>query len=182
MTDETKGEGRFPEAFGRDAITRLVQELFTGWRDRIHVNGSPSPPLDAVRLVQRFWEAYLTADDATARAALADDVRIEFVIRPGAEPDRAGDGPDGALARLDAHFSALTEVATSIGSVDVSDDTVAFRGRERGVVRATGRAYDVAFSHRYTLASDRIATLTIGLLSDGDADSFARACDTDGPS
>ena len=106
-------------------------------------------------------DAIARGDYAAAVAGAVEDVHLDIFAPPEFRFIRKARSKSELLKALEANFESVTEQRPEIASVLSQGETLVLIGRERGIIAATGRPYDVQFVHRFTFREGRLAAVQI---------------------
>ena len=124
-------------------------------------------PLDGARrtanvaAIQTTIEAIGRGDFGAAIAGAHPDLELEIFAPPEFPWIRQARGIEAMLAAIQHNFASVEQQAPTIHNVITQEDTVVLFGHERGVIKATGSAYDVQFVQRFTFADGRLRSVRI---------------------
>ena len=115
---------------------------------------------DNVRVVQQFLQALGARDIPAGMQLLADDV---VLVSPG-PPELvpwAGEyhGPDGVGQYYMAFSQGVETSGMEVREIIAQGDKVVVLGQHTGLVRATGRSYDLNWAQVYTVLEGKVAGL-----------------------
>jgi ketosteroid isomerase-like protein len=120
----------------------------------------PNPP-DHLLSVQEQIDAIGRGDYAAAIAGALDDVELAIFAPLEFPWIRRARGKEAFQDALQVNFDSVSDQTPEIVSVMSQGDTVVVIGRERGVIRKTGRSYDVQFAHRFTFLDGYLAAVQV---------------------
>lgn len=110
--------------------------------------------MDRIELVRALYVAYRNGDTEYGDKVFADDVEVlETEELPWGGRYRGKDEFATFSQRVQA---SLAEPTIEPGQFFEAGDTVVQIGRSKGIVKATGRAFDVAVVHLLTVHDDKI--------------------------
>lgn len=109
---------------------------------------------DNTSLIRRGYEAYANRDFAAIFALLHPDIEIiQTDLLPWGGLYHGHDEAREFFRKLNEHTDAQPEPRTYLPA----GDDVAVIGRLKGRARATGRQFDLAIVHLWTIKADKIA-------------------------
>jgi len=127
-----------------------------------HAQGSLDPTQRSqVDSVDRLIDAIGRGDLETVLANAAVDVCLDIYAPPEFSWTRHAVGAAAIRAAIAHNFDSLVEQRPEISNVLSQPDLVVLIGREQGIIRATGEAYDVQFVQRYTFRSGKLAAVQV---------------------
>ena len=110
--------------------------------------------VDNIEVVRRGYEAHARGEHAAVLALLHAEVEIlQTPLLPWGGSYRGHEGAREFFRRLAEEVDALPEPEEFIPA----GDAVAVTGRLRGRARASGKAFDLAIVHVWTLREGRVA-------------------------
>jgi ketosteroid isomerase-like protein len=90
-----------------------------------------------------------------------EDVSLDIFVPPEFPFIRSAVGAGPFRRALETNFAAVAEQQPVIVDLFSEGDKVVMFGRETGVIKTTGRAYDLEFVQRFTFRDGRLAVVQI---------------------
>jgi ketosteroid isomerase-like protein len=123
---------------------------------------SQSEPARAhIRTVQAQVEAIARGDYPSVLATATPDVTLDIFAPPEFGWILQGAGVEELRRALEHNFGSVANQRPEVTDVFAEGNDVVLFGRERGIVRTTGRAYDVEFVERFTFRDGQLARVRI---------------------
>lgn len=136
----------------RAAIERL-HEVRTG--------AASTPSVQHVRFVEAQIDAIARGDFLAAVANCSDDLELE-ILAPSELPFiRRARGKADVAKAMDTNFNSVVQQNPTLTSVVTQGDILVLFGRESGVIRESGAAYEVEFVHRFTFEGEKLKAIRI---------------------
>lgn len=110
-----------------------------------------------IRLIQNLMMAIGRDDLAAVNEMLAADVRLEILGSEELPFIRRADGRAEMLEAIRQNFAAVAEQAPNIEAVIAQGDTVVIMLAEEGMVRETGRRYQITGMQRFVVRDEKVA-------------------------
>ena len=112
-----------------------------------------------VRCLEEQYAAIVRGDFDAVVEFMTDDVELQIVGPAGAAFAGQWRGMKEVAEALRNNFSQLDELRPELQSVTAQGDTVVVCGRDRGVFRPTGRAYDLHWVQVFGFRDSRVARI-----------------------
>ena len=125
----------------------------------------PHPQSDSarahIRTVQAQIDAIARGDYPAVLATATHDVTLDIFAPPEFGWTLQAAGLDELQRALEHNFGSVTHQRPEVTDVFAEGEDVVLFGREQGVVRTTGLAYDVEFVERFTFRDGQLAHVRI---------------------
>ena len=122
---------------------------------------APSPAKQHLQTIQDQLEAIQRGDFEAVLQQAHDDATLEIFAPPEFPWVRRATGSAELRAALTQNFGSVTDQRPEVREIFTESDTVILFGRERGVIRQSGLAYDVEFVERFSFRDHRLSAVRI---------------------
>ena len=114
-----------------------------------------------LRALQAALDAIGRGDLASVFDNAIEDVTLDIYAPPEFPFVRTARGAGPFRAALEHNFGAVHEQRPEVRDLFADGDRIVLLGRETGVIRQSGRTYDVEFVERFTFRDSRLASVQI---------------------
>lgn len=142
-----------------EVVSRFIENLGPAFEAGDALAAGKQAERDNVACIRQMYEAISRGDYEGLRGLLTEDLELEIAGAPELPVSGSARGINESLALAGRNYAQLEDERPEILSLVAQGDTVAVIARERGRLRATGREYDVLFTHLFTFRDGRIARI-----------------------
>ena len=138
------------------SVGGFIDKLQEAFREGDPEAASKAAEGENVRRLQELYRAVARGDFGPLGAALGEDIEMEMLGPPGAPLVGRWRGRHQVAEAVRRNFSQLEDQRAELLGVVAQGDTVVLLAREQGVLRATGRRYDLHWAQWFTFRGGSI--------------------------
>ena len=140
-------------------VGRFISELRPAFEADDRQVASKAVEGENVSRIRAIYEAIRQGDSTSFSDALADDVEFELVGPADSPMTGHWRGRDEVLAGSAQNYARLQDQRPELVAVIAQGDQVVVIGREKGLIRATGREYEVPWMHLFTFREGKVVRI-----------------------